>query len=330
MNKISVVLPCYNCEKTVVACLDSIAKQTYSNYEIIVVNDGSTDGTGKAIADFFSAHPQIPHTVIEQENGGISCARNTGITRATGEIIAFIDSDDCYDEKYLEVMEAHRQGDRLVVCGYYANKIKRLPNCPSRDLESQIRELRQSVCLNTVWNKLFSAEVLKKNGILFDKRLSYGEDLLFVMQYLDCVGEISIVDDALYFYRVTENGLNYSVHGDKPRELVDMWTSVFDFYTRHEYEKKELYQAFIKSVFSMLSNAFDPTNGIPKCERKQWFKQITDMVNESPMMQEETGKPGLVYRHLSKLLTQKRYRRISGVSAVVYRVRKQIHKSLFR
>lgn len=113
--KVSVIVPCYNCESTVDACLDSLYRQTYQNIEIIAVNDGSTDGTLSRLNLQNKKNPKI--LVIDIPNGGVSNARNVAIKHSTGDYIAFLDSDDTVSDKYLSDMVKHADCD-LVVSGY--------------------------------------------------------------------------------------------------------------------------------------------------------------------------------------------------------------------
>ena len=99
---ISVIVPAYNSEKFVGKCIESIQNNTYQNIEIIIINDGSKDNTAAVVSEYAKADPRV--VLINKENGGVSKARNTGIDVATGEYIAFLDSDDCYMEHFLEMM----------------------------------------------------------------------------------------------------------------------------------------------------------------------------------------------------------------------------------
>ena len=103
---VSIVIPVYNVEKYIFSCLKSIAEQSYSDYEVILVNDGSTDRSLAVIDDFTGNYPDMSVAVINQENAGVSAARNRGIAEAKGEFICFVDSDDMLDSEYLALLVA--------------------------------------------------------------------------------------------------------------------------------------------------------------------------------------------------------------------------------
>lgn len=113
--KVSVIVPCYNCEATVDACLDSLYRQTYQNIEIIAVNDGSTDGTLSRLNLHKRNNSKV--LVVDIPNGGVSNARNVAIKYSSGDYVVFLDSDDSVSDKYLSDMVRHADCD-LVVSGY--------------------------------------------------------------------------------------------------------------------------------------------------------------------------------------------------------------------
>ena len=118
MIQVSVIIPCYNCEDTIERCLDSLHKQIYNNYEIVVVNDGSTDSTLERI---ISKQKYIKNiNIVDIPNGGVSNARNVGIQQSRGNYLIFVDSDDYVTEHYIENLISLKSND-LVVSGYISN-----------------------------------------------------------------------------------------------------------------------------------------------------------------------------------------------------------------
>ena len=99
---ISIVIPVYNTQEYIIACLESITKQTYKNYEVIIVNDGSTDKSEEVISSFIEANKLEKFHLLNKENGGVSSARNLGLARAKGEWVTFVDSDDWIEPGFLE------------------------------------------------------------------------------------------------------------------------------------------------------------------------------------------------------------------------------------
>lgn len=194
--KISVVVPVYNVELYLRQCLDSIINQSYSNLEIILVDDGSEDQSLKICEDFASKDSRIK--VIHQKNAGVSVARNKGIEAATGEYITFLDSDDWIEkEMYKEMMRIniqHKDVD-IVMCDFLNvknNNTEKITVDIRNGFYSRqdiIKELYPTLLVTedlgrlpivSVWNCLFKKELFLNNKIAFDVDLRYAEDYLFM------------------------------------------------------------------------------------------------------------------------------------------------------
>lgn len=180
---VSVIVPVYNVRDYLEKCLNSIRKQTYENFEVLLVDDGSTDGSAD-ICDKFQANDSR-FISIHKKNGGVSSARNEGLKRAKGEFITFIDSDDSIDINYIEVMAdglekynvdfvrvgIKRDGINLHMFAYYES------------LENHVVDFRSLV--DTKMLAAAYAVMIRKNsveGIYFDKNIYYGEDTLFMVR----------------------------------------------------------------------------------------------------------------------------------------------------
>ncbi len=213
---ISIVVPVYNSQDYLENCLDSIRTQSFQDWECIVVDDGSTDGSGAIIDSFVIKDARF--VSVYKNNGGVSSARNVGIARSRGDFIAFIDSDDWIDSRYLEKLNNAILSGKidLSICGYHKVKQNEIIHslftnnsvsfCIDRDNESLFIELIEQYYLFNPWQKLFRLSIIKDNGIAFNETCSYGEDLLFNFCYLEHVNRVSVVNDALYYYRVTGEG----------------------------------------------------------------------------------------------------------------------------
>ncbi len=206
-DKVSVIVPCYNSEKTIAKCVDSILSQSYTNFELIIVNDGSTDASAQVI-DQYSKHDNVK--VINKTNGGVSSARNCGLKEADGKYICFVDSDDWLEPYYLQgLVCAIESGNyQMACCGY-----KEVGKDYSRDcvwprdqynLPNDINELYLNAQFGYPWNKLFIRELIVGN---FNENLNFGEDELFVLQYLTNVTSIVCTKSCLYNYYQSPNSL---------------------------------------------------------------------------------------------------------------------------
>lgn len=216
--KISVIVPVYNVESYLEQCLDSIVSQTFSNLEIILVNDGSTDKSGRICDEFAAKDSRI--TVIHQKNAGVSSARNSGIDVATGNYFTFVDSDDWLDaEMYRKMTEAAKSVKfaDVIMCDFLNVKLDKIEKI-SADLrqgyyEKQdiIKEIYPKLIVLENFGRLpiasaciclFKKSLFKENAIRFDEKLKYSEDNLFMTEViLKANSFLYLKDDYFYHYR---------------------------------------------------------------------------------------------------------------------------------
>ena len=186
MPEISVIVPVYKAESTIERCVGSLRKQTFSDIEIILIDDGSPDNAGSMCDAFAKEDPRI--RVIHQKNGGVSAARNAGLDAATGKYLMFCDSDDYVAPEWCQWMyEAMEPGNiHMAVCTVAAvcdgNMLQTAQVLPKRFIDSsEFLDMVPCVRINELWNKVFRTEVVKRYGLHFDSRLSRCEDVLFVL-----------------------------------------------------------------------------------------------------------------------------------------------------
>ena len=206
---ISVIIPVYNVGEFLIPCLDSLKGQTYKNLEILLIDDGSTDGSGKQCDD--CAEKDSRFKVIHKKNGGVSSARNLGLDIAQGEYIAFIDADDCVTPDYFEVLyrDLTEKSVDAAFCDYVLvdEEGKQLPKKTARFSEAKrIGDLKSLIAsassFSVVWGGLFSALCLK--GLQFSD-FSYGEDTLFMFDWLCTNPVISVNPYPGYTYLQRES-----------------------------------------------------------------------------------------------------------------------------
>lgn len=218
---VSVIIPVYQAKKHLIGCLKSILEQTYKSVEIILVDDGSNDGS-QTICDIY-AEKYSNIYCIHQKNKGVSSARNVGIEQARGEYILFVDSDDYIAADYLEkAVEALRdQKTDLYLCGYQnvrkGGKIKEAKKYPSiksgswtrEDISGVALKLFKSNILHAIGTKVYRREMILKKNIRFSENRKYYEDIHFCLSYLYFCKKIFIENEILYFYqRDIENSLS--------------------------------------------------------------------------------------------------------------------------
>ncbi len=210
--KVSVIVPIYNTEKYLSNCLNSITSQTHQNLEIILVDDGSTDKSSQIADDYAKKDKRIK--VIHQKNAGQSAARNTGIKKATGEYISFVDSDDQIEPEFVSsLLKLYDGKTSIAVCGHQYRRLKEntSKNLYQSELKSRgknetkkayiVKLLVKDGRMYSCNNKLFKAEYIKDNDILFDTSINFAEDTKFVLEYLNhAKGEIAYDMTPLYVY----------------------------------------------------------------------------------------------------------------------------------
>lgn len=218
MISVSFIIPVYNCKAYLEDCIRSILQTGLVRSEIILVDDGSTDGSGSVCDALAVEHTEI--RVIHQSNAGASAARNRGLREARGERILFLDADDSIDSDLLaEVLaDARCSQTDLTVYGmtfdyYHQGKCyRRDPLGYSEDtvLTSAawgciFGELFEDNALSPLWNKVFKREILIKNDLVLNEQMFLYEDLEFVLRYMCCCGDIWNIPHKIYHYRQAED-----------------------------------------------------------------------------------------------------------------------------
>lgn len=213
---ISVVVPAYNAAGVIGKCIDSVLLQTYSDFELLIIDDGSRDETAEIVAAKAAQDARIH--LIRQENAGVSSARNTGIAAASGELLCFIDSDDTVSANYLETLHTLYSPGALPVIDVVrsdrnGSALNPMPETFTLDgnwVDSYFcGQLRYGIAFS-VCNKLFSLQTLRREHIVFLPELSIGEDMLFVFQYLHYCRSICFSKDAGYHYTIAQGSAMFS------------------------------------------------------------------------------------------------------------------------
>lgn len=198
---ISIIVPIYKAEQYIHRCVDSILAQSYADFELLLINDGSPDGCG-AICDAYAAKDSRVR-VFHKENGGVSSARNLGLDNAQGEWITFVDSDDWLEPEFLERLMAAPESD-LVVGGCYRTSGKNEPlsdaHYPKDSVAGFLEQNLDKLLLLTPWGKLYRRSFFEDNHIRFNKNIRFGEDTLVVFEYLCYCDSISTVAYCGYNY----------------------------------------------------------------------------------------------------------------------------------
>jgi glycosyltransferase involved in cell wall biosynthesis len=242
-KKVSVIVPIYNTASYLKKCLQSISGQTYTNLEIICINDGSTDGSG-IIADSFS-EIDARFIVIHKENGGESSARNVGLESATGDYFTFVDCDDWIEPKmYERLVEKIEETDcDLVASNYFfdtdSSSVKMENELKVTDQIFGKEELYSYVFKRDsyrgfsvyIWCKLFKKSLLSQcdSKIIFDESLTIGGDILFFTKIANQVKKACYLDEAYYHYYQRNTSAYHSKNLDKLTDILRAYEYVIEF-----------------------------------------------------------------------------------------------------
>ena len=260
---VSIIIPVYNVEKYLSQCLESLINQTYSNLELIIINDGSPDSSHLIIDEFVKKDLRIK--VVNQKNSGLSLARNAGVKYSTGEFIMFVDSDDWVDLNLVENLINHYLGNDIVLCSYMRQydsvKIPRV-----LDLEGQmegssfqlrllglrgveLKDPSQIDSLSTAWGKLYKTIIIKEKHIKFLSTKKIGtEDLLFNIEYSNYVSSGFIVNKPLYNYR-RNNETSFT--SNYKATLFTLWQNLFSHLGKIISKKEAVFKDALNNRISL-------------------------------------------------------------------------------
>ena len=212
MKLVSIIIPIYNAEESIKACLESIFAQDYQRFEVIAIDDGSTDGTPAVLDNCKQADGRVK--VIRQMNAGVSAARNRGIDASSGDYVTFVDCDDTLLPNHISNLVNSISDVDLAITSYLRCEDRRMTSVTTHAVSTSIpldktllTTLFRSGLLSPVWNKLFKKSILDGQSIRFDIRHGLGEDASFVFQYLlHSNKNICISGTASYKYAQSSGG----------------------------------------------------------------------------------------------------------------------------
>lgn len=211
--KYSIIIPVYNAEATLRRCLDSLVKQQFSDYELLLINDGSMDGSDAICREYADAYQQIWY--FKKENGGVSTARNLGLEQARGEYILFVDSDDYVDDYYFCNINGSISSEKTDMLLFGAQAVEGkthswITGVFSENAETEIAfrisQAMRQYQFSSLWSKAFRRQIIEKSGLRFDENLSIGEDQAFIFAYAMHIRSIASIPDTLYYVDTSGEG----------------------------------------------------------------------------------------------------------------------------
>ena len=306
---ISVIVPIYNVADRVSFCIDSILKQTYNNLEIILVDDGSTDGSSLIIDKYANNDERIK--VFHKKNDGVSNARNFGMTKSNGNFISFIDADDSIECNYFEVLIAYQKkyNSDIVRCGYQfcdkvkqvTTKIKNYNDYYSND-NYIFDDMIKNYSFNPVWGELIKRKLL--NNIKFDETLSMAEDFEFNINIIKNAKVVTLIPEVLYNYYYNINGMNYNKNKDKILKKIFDINKIYSNLLNDSFFNISLIQIrYINEIFPHILQ-------IASYQYKDYLKEIKMIRNDSFLLFENNSNNNLKkakYYLFYKILKKKYY-----------------------
>lgn len=308
---ISVVIPVYNVENYLERCVRSVLHQTYTNYEILLIDDGSEDSSAGLCDQLAVKYDKIK--AFHKKNGGLGSARNYGIERANGSYLCFVDSDDKVDSEYLRSLYRgiKKENADLCVCGYFYSAGKYTAEYRLQDSFLSITDmLKKLACgnafFNFAWNKLYKKEVLDQMSMHFGDR-HCAEDLYFNVIYDRYVARVALVQKPLYTYYVNLESLS---NGRRENFWSDMLLVYDEF--RATCTKKQVPVDYANNLLTVMfrnsiSNFFNQETSLSEC------RQYVECCMRRKNLSKESvriAELGTLDRHLYHAVLKKAYRTI--------------------
>ncbi len=258
-SKISVIIPIYNGERYLHDCFESIKKQTYSNLEIILVNDGSTDNSKDICEEWAKNDSRVK--VYNNKNNGVSYSRNFGIDKATGEYIIFIDCDDFIEKEAIETLMKNIKENDLILANYYKyysnKKVIKNPLIPTknyskREFINEFWDLYNAYIISSPCNRLYKNDILKQYNIKFKLDYNLGEDLIFNLDYIERCNTICVINKYLYNYRYTENSLTTKYRENYMEIQLELNKYIKDFLTNNNCYNEECQKQIDRNISNII------------------------------------------------------------------------------
>lgn len=258
---VTLIIPVYNAAEYLRECLDSVGAQTYQNFEALLVNDGSTDGSADICRTYVGADSRF--ILIDKPNTGVSDSRNYALKQARGKYLQFLDSDDWLtpDATAILVHTAESSGADLTLAHFYRvvgdraaqrGHIKKERVLTRQEFASEMMKAPANYYYGVLWNKLYRRSIVEGNHLRFPTDVSWCEDFLFNLDYIEHVRLVAAVPKPVYYYRKREDSLvtsNVSL-----RRTVAMKRATFDDY-KDLYQKLDLYEEQKAKIYSYFLSA---------------------------------------------------------------------------
>ena len=288
--KYSIIIPAYNSGKTIKRCIESITSQNRLDVEIIIINDGSTDETESICKALQTEHNNIVY--IHKENGGVSSARNLGLSVATGEFVMFVDSDDYVDSNCFDIIDKYIKSDAdfyqfgfSIVANEIIKETRVFSKCYVDTLSEKETFISESVVsrsINSPWAKIYKRKIIDENNLRFCEELSVGEDLTFVFSFLLSAKKIERLSDKIYFADIgNEESLSRKYRENLSEQLIIVYDNMVQTLQKNKIESilvnQSLSWLFYRNAYSVAKDLSKSQLGF--LERRKKLKAMCSLFN---------------------------------------------------
>ena len=278
---VSIIVPVYNAEQYLRRCVDSILNQEYTDFEVFLVNDGSTDSSGDICEEYGDKDHRV--IVIQKENTGVSDSRNRALDRARGKYLQFLDSDDWItpDATRLFVRAAEEYGCDMVISDFYRVVGERLS--PKGDIEEEgvltqeefaahMMENPADFYYGVLWNKLYRRDLVEEHSLRMDTNINWCEDFLFNLEYIRYAKVFYALHAPIYYYVKRKGSL--ASQGISISKTVKMKLNVFEYYNnfyKHVLKKRTTRRTVCRYIVSLLMRQETEPCRLPSCpDPRSW------------------------------------------------------------
>lgn len=299
----SVIIPVFNAQKTIKRTILSVLNQTYRHYEVIIVNDGSSDLTPQILEEFLSC-PQV--TIIHQMNAGVSAARNSALQLSCGEYVLFLDADDWVENNFLMVFKQNlgawpAQTIDLMVGNLNDDRIGKVSQAgffEQEDIPLVLGELEMSDNIGYLHNKCYRREMVEEMGLRFIEGVSMSEDLLFNLKFFSCVSNFLVMPGSTYHYEDVEGSLSkrkssYNELKVRKTSLTALYDGIVEKYKESNLDyllkgiSRRVLALDMQIVTAMYYSSFSPgdiAQEINEIKRGRYSKGIFILLNKNEKM----------------------------------------------
>lgn len=301
---ISIVIPIYQCKWNIDQIMEDIFAQTYQDYEVLLVDDGSTDGSVELCMEYAKRDERV--RAIPKEHSGVSETRNAGIAEAKGEYIAFIDCDDRVEADYLErLVEGIADNDMVIASfdrefykdGQYVRTVKNVTLDAQIKMENELNKyfsiLYTSTLIGTVVCKLFRRDIIQKNAVAFRDDIYIGEDYIFNFDYLKHCKSMCCIDYMGYHYICKEgNSLTHKKDLQKFEYGKILFQESLRFCEDMSLDSNAIYgvpNLYLRTCFKNIENLYQMEEKIKRKERRSFIKKV--LADSDTKLALEMSKP---------------------------------------